>query len=638
MGFDRRRVLRSIAATATVGAGGRLRTAGPRPFAGQQQRSWEWSGGANAAFAHGLRTDNGFLLVGSTVRTEWPREGWAVHLTADGEATWNEVYRSALHREWRDRENDSDDVGGPHYEDSFEAAVPDGRGGYVLLGWTYADSPAARLGWAVNVDGAGSTRWNRYVDLESEDYQFDPLSDAARIDDRVLAVGVASTATGMLGGDGLLLELAADGSVAWWSTLASVEKEAMDPRRDVFRSIVPHGDGYLLVGRAQPEETGTRGWAVRIAADGAVDWRRQYWRDPDVENRFVDGIPYGDGALLVGATGGDGWAVEVDRDGTRLDDRTYPGTTIASVAPDDPPVLAGRRNGRRWARRYDDTVLIDVDPTSEDDGASSEFRSVVRTGEGDRLFVGKRQAPEEESSRGWAVRGFLPSDGAGDGNGSDGNGADGDRGTDDADESIGRHLLVFSYADDHTGQYRFEASGTVERTDHAGAAPFDHRSVTVGDPEDEGDGATVTGGVAGGGDAYVISGALESFRLDRGGDHVFAYLDGAPLDEWTRANEPTHLLLTGGDPDGHVVSYSLEVTGSVARTGRAHEAPVDDDLVTVDPEDAVDGRTLEGTLAGGNDACYYSGAVAEFRIDDCDHPSVAAWLDGDPVDPCALGN
>lgn len=203
-------------------------------------------------------------------------------------------------------------------------------------------------------------------------------------------------------------------------------------------------------------------------------------------------------------------------------------------------------------------------------------------------------------------------------------------------QPLENHLTVFSYSSDHSANYRFEVSGTVEESGRAGAAPADHRFVTVGDDKDEIDGSRVEGGVAGGGDAYRFAGDLESFSIDRNGDYVFAFLNGEPLDEWTAANRPHHLVITGGDADGHVVMYKFEVTGTVGQTERAHDAPVDGDLVTDDPEEVIRSQTVDGSLAGGIDAYYYAGDLTEFRIDDCDHESVRIWIDGAEVDPCTV--
>lgn len=204
-------------------------------------------------------------------------------------------------------------------------------------------------------------------------------------------------------------------------------------------------------------------------------------------------------------------------------------------------------------------------------------------------------------------------------------------------ESLRNHLLVFSYANNDTGSYTAEVSGVVEASASAGAAPYDHRAVTVGDDEDVIDGGRVEGAVAGGGDAYLYSGTLESFSLERNGDSVFAYRNGEPLDDWTAANRPHHLVITGGSGADHVVTYDVEATGPVSRSVRAHDAPVDGDAITADPEDDVRGGSVTGAVAGGIDAFYYVGDLARFRIDDCDHESVRVWIDGVERDPCSIG-
>ncbi|TYL36084.1 hypothetical protein CV102_24425 [Natronococcus pandeyae] len=204
------------------------------------------------------------------------------------------------------------------------------------------------------------------------------------------------------------------------------------------------------------------------------------------------------------------------------------------------------------------------------------------------------------------------------------------------DVSLENHLIIFSYSRDHTASYHFEVSGEVEEDPQAGDAPFDHRFVTRGDEEDVINGGRVEGGIAGGGDAYRFSGDLESFSIDRNGDYVFAYLNNEPLDDWTAAHQPHHLVMTGGDSDDHVIPYDFEVSATVGQSERAHDAPVDGDLITDDPEDTIRERTVEGALAGGIDAYYYADDLTQFRIDDCDHGSVQIWIDGTEVDPCSI--
>lgn len=81
-----------------------------------------------------------------------------------------------------------------------------------------------------------------------------------------------------------------------------------------------------------------------------------------------------------------------------------------------------------------------------------------------------------------------------------------------------------------TYEYEFDVTGSVEQVAANGSAAISEEAITVGDIEDTIEGTEASGAVAGGGDAYLITGEIASFELT--GDAT-VYLDGERVDPAT---------------------------------------------------------------------------------------------------------
>lgn len=185
------------------------------------------------------------------------------------------------------------------------------------------------------------------------------------------------------------------------------------------------------------------------------------------------------------------------------------------------------------------------------------------------------------------------------------------------DEPADNHLVVFGGSASAPVHYYATVAGAIEKSADSGPAPY----VSV-DPEDVISGQSVTGTVAGGGDAYTIDGDVETFAID-GPARVF--WNGEEVDPATLGRDlPNHLAITGGSGE-RPVNYELSVTGALTKSGQAGSAPVRG--VTIDSEDEIDGTTATGVVAGGVDAYRFAG---DFEGVDADG-DLTVYVNGEEV-------
>jgi len=104
------------------------------------------------------------------------------------------------------------------------------------------------------------------------------------------------------------------------------------PRLYRAEDILPTDDGGFLVVGTRQTDTGTDGWALRVAPNRTVRWTRYYGGDRDDE--FLAAHRTRDGGFLVGGAtqsyrdgdaslGTDGWAVRLAANGTERWNRSY---------------------------------------------------------------------------------------------------------------------------------------------------------------------------------------------------------------------------------------------------------------------------------------------------------------------------
>ncbi len=589
---SRRNFLRIAAAAVGTGAvASRARGATPE--------QWFGASGWNA-FRSVTQAGDGYLLTGIQTNADNEQVGWAVRLDADLDTVWDRTYQSPPHLA-------ETDTGEDH--DGFEFAIPDGDGGFLLVGWWHTLGSDSRYGWLVRIDGRGRVRWSRTYRRSNVNSFRDDFAGGVRTDDGFLLVGrtIASEFLDDRSGDGWVVEIAENGRIRWQRAY-NTENETNnswndDNRHDEFSAVVSAGNGYLVVGEASPngpsESSQTAGWAVRLDADGDVQWSRTYQLDGNTNNEFRDVVSTGDGYVFVGATGdseyvrqlhdyrkrGSGWVVGVDGRG-RAQWESEAGSGFHAVAPSSNGVLvAGKRNGRGWAVEYDDEGER-TGTTASESASESAYTGVTRTPDGHLLVGYGRQNGD--------TNGLL---------------ATVEDSDDDSDEE---QLLEIVATERGDVRYQFTVDGTVE-----GVRLDDRIKAESNDTITENDDGTVTvsgfTGNPGYGDAFRFTGDIQYFEHTGGDADFFVRLDGDRVtpDDLTDDDRDTHLFEIVATEWGEV-EYRFTVEGTVEKVrlnGRVKAES--NDVVTRDGNTVtVDGYTGN---EGFGDAFRFTGPMTDFE-------------------------
>jgi len=221
-------------------------------------------------FADGVATDDGFLLVGRTIASEYLDErrgdGWVVEIERGrrGRILWQRAYDpNGTSDGW-----DDDDR---HSEFNAVASVDDG---YLLVGETSPDGPTESTNtaaWALRIGDDGDPRWSRGYRLDRR--RNNEFRDVAAVDDGFFVAGVAGA------------------------------EESVRELHD-----------YKMRGRS---------WAAKLDERG-----RLIWEDASGGDGFHAVEATEDGAVFVGRRDGRGWVAAYDGDGNRLgsDRSSVPGS------------------------------------------------------------------------------------------------------------------------------------------------------------------------------------------------------------------------------------------------------------------------------------------------------------------------
>ena len=240
-------------------------------------------------FAEVVVSDDGYLLVGRTIATQYTDErngdGWIARIDdRQGRIRWEQAYDPAGSADgWRDDDR--------HSEFNAVTAIDDG---YLVVGETSPDGRTQdtnTAAWALRIDEDG-----------------DPLTGRGWSD------------------DGRTYRL-------------------RENQNNEFRDVVAVDDGYLVAGAVGREqlvdeikdyEMRGRAWAAKLDERGRVEWQ-----DSPGGEGFYAVEPAGDGGVFVGRRDGRAWAVAYDGDGDRL------GSYRPSVPDSGYTAVTGRRRNSR---------------------------------------------------------------------------------------------------------------------------------------------------------------------------------------------------------------------------------------------------------------------------------------------------
>ncbi|WP_248910906.1 hypothetical protein [Halocatena marina] len=272
--------------------------------------------------------DGGAVLAGvtnepPTSTSEGYSDPWLVRMTTDGDVDWMRTYQAEKAGGTANaivRLSDGYAVAGSVVDSSHEqpwVAAVSKRG---TVKWHWHPAPTNRKGQATGIAAIGNeivvagsdspataddygrtedawiarfTRngevvWRRQFAGEHGD-RFGAL--APHTGDGVVGLGRRSFSR-TDDGVGWLVALDATGETRWQRTYPQ-------ETYNWLRSIVPVGDGYILIGTRELVDSTTRGaWGVRVGSNGRPLWKATY--TDGAYTRGFDALPTSDGGLLIG--------------------------------------------------------------------------------------------------------------------------------------------------------------------------------------------------------------------------------------------------------------------------------------------------------------------------------------------------
>jgi serine/threonine protein kinase len=221
-------------------------------------------------------------------------QGWAARISGDGKTVlWNRVFGK-----------------GP--DDSFQAVAVLPDGGVIAVGWTSVERNQSedRNLWIVNLDATGKLRWEKKDLGDETDERGKAVLVAGNGDILIVAEASRAPAQAPPPRPGVpvqpvmdtaplnkpwLLRLAPDGTVRWEQRYPGAKDKS-----DSIDAIVPAGDGgFFLAGSTESKGAGRKdGWLLRIDAEGAKLWEKEFGSPFDDEFTALTALP--DGGVVTG--------------------------------------------------------------------------------------------------------------------------------------------------------------------------------------------------------------------------------------------------------------------------------------------------------------------------------------------------
>ncbi|MBC8046058.1 MAG: T9SS type A sorting domain-containing protein [Fimbriimonadaceae bacterium] len=283
----------------------------------------------------------GYILAGYTQSTDddvtetiGALDFWIAEIDADENILWEESY-------------------GGSENDYCRAIEPTGDGGWIVVGSTLSsdgditDNSGNKDGWVIKINSTGGLEWQNTFGGEAEDQLNNVVATS---DGGYLLVGGSKSTTGDVEtNNGLddfwILKIDADGDLLW------IQNYGGDYNEAAF-SVIEIADGFMVTGDTDSNEGDVSGnhhsggmnfsdyWVLRLDTDGELVWQKCFGGFTNDEATTI--IENGSGNYVVAgsAKSNDGdvsghfgetnrydyWVIEIDGDGTLLNDQNYGGT------------------------------------------------------------------------------------------------------------------------------------------------------------------------------------------------------------------------------------------------------------------------------------------------------------------------
>ena len=255
------------------------------------ERSWGGSG-YEQGWSVTPAGDGGYYVFGETDSYgAGDRDFFLLKITADGTEDWFQTYGGA-HREW------------PY------GMLQLSNGDLLLYGFTEA-SAGERDQYALRVDSGGDTIWQYTVESSEEELVRDALETEEG--DLILAV--------IVGEDGKLLELDADGNVQW------EQRYELDGWQFASQIAQTEDGGFLLAGFSMDSSQQADIWLAHCASTGDLE-RETSFGNPSFDDYANSLIQLNDGTYLIGILGNGMALKHIDENGNILWERSLVGQSV----------------------------------------------------------------------------------------------------------------------------------------------------------------------------------------------------------------------------------------------------------------------------------------------------------------------
>ncbi|WP_435157150.1 hypothetical protein [Haladaptatus sp. DFWS20] len=281
-------------------------------------------------------------------------------------------------------------------DEIFNDVVRTDDGGYILAGETERSGTGID-GWVVKIDAKGNEQWSRTLSGSGTDRLYSVVPNG---NGGVMVAGRTDSGGSAMG---WVVELAGDGST----------QNERTPRQGAFYSLERDGNGYVLAGWTS--DGGKKGWLLKLRGSGEKAWEKTYASPEEYSTGgFKAVVPASNGYFVAGEVDGgsqDAWAMRVGNNGNRRWQKTAGGpdreAIWAATGGDDGIVLAGEsesgdsRDG--WVLKYD----ANGDLAWENRYGEADvdwLDSAMKTDDGGYLFTGGTLTGGIGSADGYVVK------------------------------------------------------------------------------------------------------------------------------------------------------------------------------------------------------------------------------------------
>ncbi len=263
-------------------------------------------GGAKSDTVKSIKqtSDRGYIAVGYTESfCSWNCSGygdaWVLKLDSTGNIEWQKTY-------------------GDSRADSAQSVQQTSDGGYIVAGYTYSIGSAHGNAWLLKLNPLGDIEWQKVYG-----------GDVGERADVVLQTSdggyIIGGSAGLRNGDAWILKLDSGGNIEWQMAYGGVNGESVE---SIYRAT---GGGYWVLANIAGIP-----WILKLESTGDIEWQKMYWKEG--YGGYPSGHLTADGGFIVvsdaaGAspTGYDFWALKLDANGNIEWQRTYGGSGFDSA-------------------------------------------------------------------------------------------------------------------------------------------------------------------------------------------------------------------------------------------------------------------------------------------------------------------